>query len=81
LRASPGNVFACLLDNQSWTIPGVTLLWQPIQVLVWGLIISCDSIALFSSAAAIIWGVEKRQKTMRNVMPRTTIIVKPPEII
>jgi hypothetical protein len=35
--ASAGVVFECLLVIQSFTIPGVYSLWQPMHAWVWGL--------------------------------------------
>jgi hypothetical protein len=44
------------------------------QVFVWGLIISCDTIVSFSSAAESICVAEKRQKAIRNGRHRISFI-------
>jgi hypothetical protein len=49
--ASSGIILECLLVSQSFTMPGVILLWQPIQVLVAGLSGISFVASGFSSAA------------------------------
>ena len=44
------TIFECLLVSQSFTMPGVILLWQPIQVLVAGLNGISAAISAFSSS-------------------------------